>query len=472
MSKIPYPELPILIIDDDEHFLDSMTAILRLNGISNVECCQDSLEVMSILKNKKFSLILLDIRMLDIRDNELLPKIVEGYPEIPVIMISALNDVETASDCMKNGAFDYLVKPVETSQLIKTIQHALDFMHSKKEFVSLRESFFTEGPKHPHYFKDIITLNKKMLDIFKYIEVIAPSSISILITGETGTGKELIARAIHAVSQRKGDFIAGNIAGFDDQLFADILFGHVKGAFTGAVFARKGLIESAANGTLFLDEIGDLSLQSQIKLLRFIQEKEFYRLGSDKPTLINARLVVSTNRDLNTMTKEGKFRKDLFYRLETHHIHLPPLRERKEDIPLLVDYFTKETSKKLNIEMPHIPAELHKLLVSYYFPGNIRELQSMVYDAVSRYQSESLSLEVFLEKIKEQGGQNIITKAETGSEEGNVIFGSLLPTFGKMKKIYLEEVMKRANNNKTIAAKLAGLPRTTFNNYLKRAKEN
>ena len=399
MIKVPYPELPILIIDDKEHFLDSMTPILRMNGISNVECCQESLEVMPLLKKRKFILILLDIKMPGIKGDELLPNIVEEYPGIPVIMLTSVNKIETAVKCMKYGAFDYLVKPVETSKLIKTIQHALDFVHNKKEIVSLKESFFSEALKNPSYFKDNITQNKKMLAILKYIEAIAESMGPILITGETGTGKELIARAIHKASQRKGNFVAANIAGLDDHLFSDTLFGHEIGAFTGAVSVRKGLVEQAANGTLFLDEIGELSKPSQVKLLRLLQEKEYYILGSDKPAFTNARFVLSTNKDINAMTETGTFRKDLYFRLNTHHIHLPSLRERKEDIPLLVDYFIKKASKEFKKEIPRIPPGLLKLLSNYNFPGNIRELGSMVYDAVSRHQPGSLSLNVFLEKI-------------------------------------------------------------------------
>lgn len=402
MSKSPYPELPILIIDDDVQILDCFQSILRINGISNVECCQDSLQVMPLLEKKKFILILLDIKMPGIRGDELLPQIVEEYQGIPVIMVTAVNDIEIAVDCMKNGAFDYLVKPVETSKLLKTIQHTLNFLHSRKEIFSLKEYFFAEALKNPANFKNIITINKKMLNVLKHIEVISETRAPILITGEPGTGKELIALAIHKISSREGDFIRANIAGLDDHLFADTLFGHEKGAFTGAVSVQEGLVEQAANGTLFLDEIGELSIPSQVILLRLLQENEYYRLGSDKPAFTNARFVMSTNKDINAMKEKGTFRKDLYFHLNTHHIHLPPLRERKGDIPLLLDYFVKEASKKFEKEIPPITGELLQLLSNYPFPGNIPELKSMVYDAMSRHQPGSLSLEVFLEKIREQ----------------------------------------------------------------------
>jgi DNA-binding NtrC family response regulator len=404
MSKVPYPGLPVLIIDDEEHFLDSIVPILRINGITNVECCQDSLEVMPLLKKKKFSVILLDIKMPGIKGTELLPKITAEYPEIPVIMVTSVdNEISTVVDCIKQGAFDYLVKPVETAKLITTIQNALESAHNKKMIASLKESLLAEAPWNPYDFKDIITQDKKMLAVLKYIEAIARFREPVLITGETGTGKESLGRFIHQVNRQGGDFITANIAGLDAHLFADTIFGHEIGAFTGAVSVRKGLIEQAVNGTLFLDEIGELAKPSQISLLRLIQSEEYCKLGSDKPLFTNAHLVLSTTKDINVMKETGGFRKDIYYRLNTHHIHLPPLRERKEDIPLLLDYFIKKGAETYKKEVTGISPGLIQLLSCYDFPGNILELESMVYDAVSRHSSGSLSLEVFLEKIKEPG---------------------------------------------------------------------
>ncbi|MDZ7767137.1 MAG: sigma 54-interacting transcriptional regulator [Melioribacteraceae bacterium] len=219
------------------------------------------------------------------------------------------------------------------------------------------------------------------------MEAIAKTNLPVLITGETGTGKELIANAIHKVSGRKGELVPVNVAGVDDNLFSDTLFGHKKGAFTGAEIERKGLIERAEDGTLFLDEIGDLNIESQVKLLRLLQEGQFYPLGSDIAKLSNARIIVATNRSIKSLQSSNTFREDLYYRLRSHHINIPPLRERKKDIPYLIDFFLIRAAKELGKTKPRPPKELYTLLSNYHFPGNIRELEGIIYDAVSLHKS-------------------------------------------------------------------------------------
>ena len=241
-----------------------------------------------------------------------------------------------------------------------------------------------------------------MRAIFQYIEAIAGTKEPVLVTGETGVGKELIAKAIHELSARRGPFVATNVSGLDDHMFSDTLFGHKRGAYTGAEQARDGLILQSSEGTLFLDEIGDMSEASQVKLLRLLQEKEFYPLGFDIPKKANTRIVVATNRDLQRLIAEGRFRNDLYFRLRTTPDYGPPLRDRREDIPLLLDYFLEGASKQLRKKQPAYPRELVTLLANYSFPGNVRELHSMVFDAVTRHQPGILSLESFREKIGEE----------------------------------------------------------------------
>ena len=473
MNRELYPEYPILIVDDVQDFLNSMNIKLKSNGINNVECCRNSLDVMQKLKEKRYSLILLDIGMPGKTGNELLPEILVAYPDMGIIMITAFSDVKLVLECMEKGAMDYLVKPVETIQLIKTIKNTLTFMATKIENSRLKQYLLSDAPENQGYFSHIVTRNKKMLDIFKFIEIIAKSEDPVVITGETGVGKELIAQAIHNASGRKKGLVAVNIAGLDDTLFSDTLFGHKKGAFNDAYQDRDGLIVKAEGSTLLLDEIGDLSLQSQVKLLRLLQEKEYQRLGDDQVKKSNARIVVATNQDLNKFMEEGKFRKDLYSRLEHHIIHIPPLRERKEDIPELVNHFIAKAAVKQGKETIHVPAVLLTLLSQYDFPLNIRELESMISASVTRSQNGIISMEPFYEKIgklNEHTNNNSISEAQTEStsvREG-IVFGKIFPTYMQMKKLYLEEALRRTNNNQTNAAELADLPRTTFINKLKR----
>ena len=463
MHKENFPGSPILIVDDDKNFLNSMDFKLRSNGITNIECCQDSLEVMNRLKSKKYSTILLDLKMPGISGMDLLPKIVAEYPDIPVIVVTGFPEIETTTHCMKIGAFDYIVKTDDPQKLIETIRNALNLMDVHKEIIISKKGLFSGLTRKYENFSNIITRSEKMYTIFETIGVIAVTPRPVLICGETGVGKELIARAIHKHSRRKGNFVAVNTAGKDDQLFSDDLFGHIKGAFTDAHRDRKGLVEMAEEGTLFLDEIGEVSPSSQVKLLRLLQEGEYFRLGEDKPRYSNARIVTATNKNLNDLKETGEFREDLYYRLQIHDIYIPPLRKRKEDIEPLLKHFIKKSAEELKKPPPSYPNELLTLLQSYHFPGNIRELESMVYAAVTRHKKGILSLDVFWEKIK-NSDQNV-------SEGSKITFSETLPTLGELEEIYLKELMRRSKGNITIGAKLAGLQRKTLAYRLKRLEK-
>ena len=294
MNQNFFPRKPVVLVDDEEHFLMSAEFALTSDGINNVCTFNDSRTVLSFLKNNETSVIALDMNMPHISGWDLLPQIVRDFPQIPVIIITAVNEVETAVESMKAGAFDYILKPVDDQRLTSAVRRALEISQVRDENTKLKEYLLSRRLKHPETFEFIITQSSAMDSIFQYIEAIATTPLPVLITGETGTGKELIARAIHKLSGRTGEFIAENVAGLDDNLFSDTLFGHKKGAFTGADSDRQGLIERATNGTLFLDEIGDLAIESQVKLLRLVQEKQYYPLGSDIPKLTDARIVVAT----------------------------------------------------------------------------------------------------------------------------------------------------------------------------------
>ena len=382
-----YPQLPILMVDDEIQTLNSFDFVLRSASMNHIVRCQDSRNVMAIFSEQEIEVVLLDLSMPFVSGEELLAMVTKDFPEVPIIVITGSNEVETAVRCMKSGAFDYMVKPVEKSRLISGVRRAIEIRELQRENKWLRAHVLSDKLEHPEIFSEIITNSPAMKSIFQYIEAISLSPQPVLITGETGVGKELVARAIHRLSGRTGTFMPVNIAGLDDNVFADTLFGHRKGAFTGADQTRSGLVEQASGGTLFLDEIGDLSPASQVKLLRLSQDGEFFPLGSDVAKRSDARVLVATNQDLEFLQSSGRFRKDLYYRLCAHHVHLPPLRERREDLPLLIDYFLETASQTLGKKKPTPPKELFILLSTYHFPGNIRELQSMVLDAVSSHQS-------------------------------------------------------------------------------------
>ncbi|HOY45112.1 MAG TPA: sigma-54 dependent transcriptional regulator [bacterium] len=472
MNSALYPEWPVLLIDDEENFLRSASYTLISEGINNVRSCQDSRQAMGMLAEESFSVVVLDMMMPHLTGEELLKLIVRDFPDIPVIIITAINEVEWVVKTIKAGAFDYAVKPVDDARLVTLVTRALQLREVRDENIKLRQYLISARLEHPERFAAIITDSPAMRGIFQYVEAIAATPLPVLITGETGTGKELIARALHDLSGRKGDFVALNVAGVDDHFFSDTLFGHSRGAFTGADRERKGLIEQAAGGTLFLDEIGDLSLESQVKLLRLLQEGEYYPLGADLPRTSDARVTVATLRDSDYLQKSERFRKDLYYRLKSHHIALPPLRQRREDIPLLVDHFLDKAAAKLDRRRITPPRELYTLLANYPFPGNIRELEGMIFDAVSRHKGGVLSLTAFRRAI-EPGWDETEQPDEHGGEEAgeeSISFGKTLPTLRAAEQALIAEALRRAEQNQGIAAGMLGLTRRALNNRLQRNK--
>ena len=475
MNQTQYPSLPVLLVDDEEQFLLSVCVTLSSAGINNILECQDSREVPQLLSKQDVGVIVLDISMPYLSGTELLLTISQDFPDIPIIMVTAVSELETAVECMKTGAFDYLVKPVDDGRLVTSVKRAIEMREVRTENTLLKQYLLSDKLMHPEAFSAMMTKNNAMRSIFQYSEAIAGTSLPVLITGETGTGKELIAKSIHDVSGRTGEFVPVNVAGVDDNLFSDTLFGHKRGAFTGADRDRKGLIEQASGGTLFLDEIGDLNIESQVKLLRLLQEGKYYPIGSDMAKLTDARFVVATNRDIGSMQETGQFRKDLYYRLQAHHIHIPTLRERRDDIPLLVEHFLGKAAKTLGKKRATPPRELLTLLGTYHFPGNIRELEGMIFDAVSRHKSGMLSMETFKEKItlKSPDHQAIqVGEAESHQAENKrIVFTNPMPTLKEIEQILIAEVMKRSNGNQTIAAQLLGLTRKALNNRLSRSRK-
>ncbi len=357
-------------------------------------------------------------------------------------------------------------------ELIGVIHIVRDITERKQlesEITSLKKHLLTGELENEAAFSPIITRSKKMRAIFQYIEAVAKSRKPVFITGETGVGKELIARSVHLASGLEGEHIAVNVAGLDDTMFSDTLFGHRKGAFTGADKGREGLIECASGGTLLLDEIGDLSKSSQVKLLRLLEEGIYYPLGSDVPGKSNARIIACSNQDIQKQIDKGEFRNDLYYRLCAHHIHIPPLRERLQDIPLLLDHFLEEASTSMNKKKPALSPELVTLLSNYHFPGNIRELQAMVHDAVAQHKLGKLSLDSFKGFIKQRRSlpQSELLSPEEDSSSIKNIFGHF-PTLKEMEDHIISEAMKCCDDNQGSAASLLGITRQALNQRLKK----
>jgi DNA-binding NtrC family response regulator len=457
---------PIVLVDDEPEILATSAAILRRAGLDDVLTLGDSRELLPLLAAKEVSVVVLDLRMPHLSGEQLLEDVVANYPQVPVILMTASSDIETAVECIKAGAFDYLVKPVEISLFISRIRRALELNALRRENRSLRESMLTGQLKCEDAFADIVTRESRMKAIFSYMEAVAETGQPVLVAGETGVGKERLVRALHRLSGRTGDMVAVNVAGLDDMMFSDALFGHRKGAYTGAEQTRDGMIAKAAGGTLFLDEIGDLNLTSQVKLLRLLQEGEYYPLGSDAIRRSDARIVVATNQNLRQFMAEGKFRKDLYFRLSAHQIDLPPLRERRKDIPLLLDHFLGEAAATFNKPKPAIPTELLSYLAGYHFPGNIRELRAMVFDAMVRHKRGVLSMSVFRNQI----GQH---SAAVESSPAAVEFpwpdgAGRFPTLKEGEKYLIEKALERARGNQGAAASSLGISRQALNQRLAR----
>ncbi len=448
----------ILIVDDEDMILLAIETTLQIAGYENIITCNDSRDVYGFMNDFNIRIILLDLNMPHMNGEALLQFLQEGYPEVPVIVITGAVDVETAVRCMQSGAFDYILKPVKDERLLASVKKTIIFSELARENQSLKNQILSNTLEKPEAFSDIVTLSRNMTQLFEYVEAISVSDQPVLITGETGCGKELFAKAVHKLSGLGGKQVSVNVAGLDDNVFSDTLFGHVRGAFTGAERIRNGLLEEASGSTIFLDEIGDLSIASQVKLLRLLQENEYFPLGADVPKKSSARIITATNRNLKQLVKEGLFRQDLYYRLMIHNVSIPPLRERKNDIPLLLGFFLREAAESMKKKFPTWPPELEGLLSSYHFPGNVRELQAMVYDAVSRHTSKVLSMVSFTQHIE----------GELRDADHEIqAFSEPLPTIKLSTEMLVAEAMKRANGVQTVAARMLGISHQALSRRLK-----
>lgn len=458
---------PVLLVDDEEPVLHSSRLLLASAGVGEVLTLADGRELLPLLEHQAIAAIVLDLFMPHVPGTELLPHLSEEHPEIPVIVMTAAQDVETAVQCMKQGAWDYLVKPVEERRFVSAVKRALEIRALRRQVGALRRYLLSDELDHHEAFADIVTCSRRMRSIFQYIEAVSASQEPVLITGETGVGKELLGVAVHTLSDRSGELVKINVAGLDDALFTDTLFGHRKGAYSGADSSREGLVARAHGGTLFLDEIGDLKKPSQIKLLRLLQEQEYYPLGSDVPKKADVRVVCATNRDLTKAMAKGRFRADLFFRLSVHHVTVPALRERREDLPLLVGHFLGEATRALEKSPLRPPEELLTLLSLYDFPGNIRELRALIFDAVAlQAGGPTLSLDRFRSLVRPTDATQSAGKVEAHT----LRIPGRLPSLREAEHYLIREAMRRSKGNQGIAAELLGISRTALNRRLAKAR--
>ena len=462
----------ILMVDDDPPLLRATQINLERAGIGPVDTMADSRMVMSRLAQHQPQIMLLDLSMPHINGMELLPIIHKRYPNIAIIIMTATMDLHTAVDCMKMGAVDFLTKPVERASLVSRVLKTMEIQGLHGRLTEMSNRLLSGRVDQEEVFAPIITKSSKMIRIFQYLESIATSNEPVLITGETGVGKELVAQALHRLTLKDQPFIAENVAGIDDTIFADTLFGHVQGAFTGATHPRPGLVERAEHGTLLLDEIGDLSPSSQIKLLRLIQERTYSPLGSDHNKPLQARILVTTHQNLAELVSLGKFRQDLYYRLTTHKVTMPPLRERREDIYPLLLHFIRQAATAMNKKIPPPPESITDMLNNHPFSGNIRELRSMTMDAASQYKgSGPLPLTPFhtamrtrLLPIEIQP----LSQPTPPTLHLELPITTPLPTlkegFKIMETFLIEQALQRSQGNRSRAASLLGLSRQALYN--------
>jgi DNA-binding NtrC family response regulator len=446
MADDKYPIDPVLIVDNEKAFIDLVEKNLRERKpevITNIKICKDGSTLKSLGETDKYSFILFNMSIFEKDGKEMAIKILDSSPKIPVILISSDESRADAVNYMKQGALYYYIKgKIDQNKLIDQILQG----------IRLYESI-----------KPIVTRSKKMRPIFRDIGRIAQTDITVLIRGETGVGKELVAEAIHTMSDRKGKYVKMNITSFDDTLFADALFGHVRGAFDGAKTDRNGLIEEARGGTVFLDEIGDLHIDSQARLLRLLQDGTYYKLGSDKEIKADTRVIAATNRNIEDDIQKGISREDFFQRVKGYTIFIPPLRERKEDIPLLIDHFIEKTSQEHNLTKPIPGKKLIEEIKSRNFKGNIKELAELIRKLVIQFPGfEELTPEM-LEGLDE----NIVIPPPPPVKGEESKQGLNFPTFIEIEASYYRELLIRTDKDQTKAAKIADLERRTFNNRLK-----
>ncbi|UCH82506.1 MAG: sigma-54-dependent Fis family transcriptional regulator [Nitrospiraceae bacterium] len=442
----------ILIVDDEQITLENLEIIMKRENY-DVTTASSGKEAVKILNKQEFDVVLTDLRMDEIDGIQVLTECKKLYPDSEVIIITAYASLPSAIETTKQGAYYYLAKPFKLDEVRKIVREALEKVKLKKENAELREQIESYKGK-----VKIISQDSRMQELLQTAQQISPTDCNVIIKGESGTGKELFARFIHSCSKRaEGPFFAINCGAFTESILTSEMFGHEKGAFTGAAGMKKGLIEMASHGTLFLDEITEMALSMQVKLLRVVQEREVLRLGSTKPLSVDVRFVAATNRDIKELVKTGDFREDLYFRLNVVSITIPPLSDRRDDIPLLSYYFLKKFSTLMKKDVHEISPEVMAILMNYDFPGNVRELENIVERGVALTNCNKIESGHLSEDLRELSIRTFRRK------EGNI------PTLEEQETSYIQWVLKEVGGNKTAASHALGIDRVSLWRKLKKS---
>lgn len=441
----------ILIVEDEKSALRNLQHVMRKEGYQ-VTGMLSSSEALALLDKNEFDIVLTDLRMEKVDGVQMLERTKQLYPDTEVILITAYASIPSAVETMKKGAYDYIAKPFKLEDVRRVVRSALERVNLRKENTQLREQIERYEGK-----VKIVTQTEAMRRLLETARQIAPTDCNVLITGESGTGKELLARYIHFMSNRaEGPFFAINCGALTEELLANELFGHEKGAFTGATSMKKGLVEAAAGGSLFLDEITEMSGGMQVKLLRVIQERELMRLGGTDAVTVDVRIIAATNRDIQEVVKENDFRMDLYYRLNVVSLHMPPLSERRDDIPLLCQYFLKKYSALMKKDVREISPDVMGMLMTYDFPGNVRELENIIERGVALAGGSAVEMAHLPEDLKE-----LDIKTFRKEEDR-------FPSLEEQELSYIKWVLKETGGNKTTAAKILGIDRVSLWRKLKK----
>jgi DNA-binding NtrC family response regulator len=449
MENIPADHSPVLVVDDDPGLLLSIKATLLSAGMPDPGLVEDSRRVVELVKQNGFQVVLLDLMMPHIDGLALLQQLSEELPDVECIVITAVDDVETAVKAMSLGAYDYLVKPLNSEKLIIVVSRALERYNLKQRLNLLNKPPSFSDLNHPEAFKEIIAADESMATVFRLVEAVAPTDYCVIINGESGTGKEMVARAIHRLSHRcRAPFIAVNMAAVSQTIFEDAFFGHTKGAFTDAVSEKMGFFEAADGGTLFLDEITELDPALQGKLLRVIEERELYRLGSTQVRNVDVRIIAATNRDISKEIERKRFRADLYYRLNMYNIKIPPLRQRSKDILPLARHFAGLHAEANGKRIDALAPELADALQAYHFPGNVRELEHIVASAVLLAEGPVLDL---------ASAAQMLPQARSGDGPTQQALISL----DEVEKRHILNVLKATCGNRVKAAEILGINAST-----------
>ncbi len=439
----------IAIVDDEPVVCREVKRCLSKEPYA-IETFGDGESALRRMEDYCFDLVLCDLNLPGLNGLDVLKFVRKRHPQSEVILITAYSSVDTAIDAIRSGAFHYVTKPIKFAELRVLVKRALDKVHLVREKDALKQALFSQ--KRP---AEIIGNSKSMLEVFQLIDKVGPLDCNVLIHGESGTGKEMVAQALHQRSPRRDNpFVSFNCGGFSEELITNELFGHEKGAYTGANEMKIGLLEAANKGTIFLDEISEMPLTMQVKLLRFVEERFLLRVGGIKQIPVDVRLVAASNQDLKTLAKSGSFREDLFYRLNVVVINLPPLRTRPEDIPLLIRHFLAKYSRTFGKEVIRVSSEVLDILTHYPFPGNVRELENIIERAVALSDETEICADDLPSDLRELSISTIDTQSWVSLDE--------------KEKQYIQEVLAKTNYRKNLAADILGLPRTSFWRKLKR----